>query len=156
MVYTTPLSKAISKHPDVKYHFYADDTQLFIHLTHVNASTAFDKLRKCLDDVKLWLATNKLKLNTDKTDFIIFGSRLQRKKLENFLPVDILGELLTPSDAVKNLGVWFDSDFSLSNHVQNICMQSLLRADASSQTNQTVSHSGHCCHGCKCSGRKQT
>ena len=82
MVYTTPLSKAISKHPDNKYYFYADDTQLFIHLTHVNASTAFEKLRKCLDDGKLWLGTNKLKLNTDKTDFIIFGPRKGKKQKE--------------------------------------------------------------------------
>ena len=36
-LYTTPLSKVISKHPDVKFHFYADDTQLFIHLKHKNA-----------------------------------------------------------------------------------------------------------------------
>ena len=26
-----------------------------------------------------------------------------------------------PVDSVKNLGVWFDSDFSLSKHVQNVC-----------------------------------
>ena len=28
-------------------------------------------------------------------------------------PIDILGNLLGPVDLVKNLGVWFDSDFSL-------------------------------------------
>ena len=36
-------------------------------------------------------------------------------------PVDILGSPLCPVDSVKNLGVWFDSDFSLSKHVQNVC-----------------------------------
>ena len=36
-------------------------------------------------------------------------------------PIDILGNSLCPADSVKNLGVWFDSDFSLSKHVQNVC-----------------------------------
>ena len=76
-LYTTPLSKVISKHPDVKFHFYADDTQLFIHLKHKNAKIAFDRLGKCLEDVKQWLCANKLKLNADKTDFIIFGAKSQ-------------------------------------------------------------------------------
>ena len=101
-VYTTPLSKVISKHPDVKFHFYADDTQLFIHLKHKNAKIAFDRLGKCLEDVKLWLCANKLKLNADKTDFILFGAKSQQEKFNPFFPVNILGESLIPSDAVKN------------------------------------------------------
>ena len=33
-LYTTPLSKVIGIHPDIKYHFYVDDAQLlFICLT---------------------------------------------------------------------------------------------------------------------------
>ena len=120
-LYTTPLSKVISKHSDVKSYFYADDTQLFIHLIHKNAKIAFDRLGKCLEDVKLWLCANKLKLNAGKTDLIIFGSKSQQEKLNPFFPVNILGESLTPSGAVKNLGVWFDSDFSLTKHVKNVC-----------------------------------
>ena len=120
-LYTTPLGKVISKHPDVKFHFYADDTQLFIHLKHKNAKIAFDQLGKCLEDVKLWLHANRIKLNADKTDFIIFGAKSQQEKLNPFFPVNILGESLIPSDAVKNLGVWFDSDFSFTNHVKNVC-----------------------------------
>ena len=27
----------------------------------------------------------------------------------------------TPTESVKTLGVWFDSDFSFSKHVQNVC-----------------------------------
>ena len=34
-----------------------------------------DKLSRCLEDVKRWLSTNKLKLNPDKTEFIVFGSK---------------------------------------------------------------------------------
>ena len=119
-LYTTPLSKVISKHPDVKFHFYADDTQLFIHLKHKNAKIAFDQLGKCLEDVRLWLCANKLKLNADKTDFILFGAKSQQEKFNPFFPVNILGESLIPSDAVKNLGVWFDSDFSFTKHVKNV------------------------------------
>ena len=120
-LYTTPLSLIISKHKGIKFHFYADDRQVYIHLSHKNASAAFEKLNRCLDDVKEWMSTSKLKLNPDKAEFIIFGSKRQRDKLKACFPIDILGNLLCPADLVKNLGVWFDSDFSLSKHVQKVC-----------------------------------
>ena len=41
-----------------------------MHLTHKNVASALDKLSRCLEDVKRWLSTNKLKLNPDKTKFI--------------------------------------------------------------------------------------
>ena len=78
-------------------------------------------LKSCLEDVKKWLSANKLKLNPDKTEFIVFGSKIQREKLNKSFPVNILGNFLSPVGAVRNLGVWFDSDFSFSRHVQNIC-----------------------------------
>ena len=39
-LYTTPLSKVIGMHTDIKFHFYADDTQLLIHMSHKNAALA--------------------------------------------------------------------------------------------------------------------
>ena len=32
-----------------------------------------------------------------------------------------------PADIVKNLGVWFDADFSFSEHVKNTCKASFLQ-----------------------------
>ena len=72
-LYTTPLSNVIRKHPGIRFHFYADDTQLYVHLTHKHATLAFERLKNCLDDVGKWLSVNKLKLNPDKTEFILFG-----------------------------------------------------------------------------------
>ena len=83
-----------------------------MHLSQKNASAAFEQLKRCLDDIKERMSTSKLKLNPDKTEFIIFGLKRQRDKLKACFPINILGSLLCPVESAKNLGVWFDSDFS--------------------------------------------
>ena len=57
---------------------------------------------------------SKLKLN-------LFGSKAQRQKISSNFPVSILGSLLRPFDSVRNLGVWFDADFSFSEHIKRTC-----------------------------------
>ena len=89
-IYTTPLCKVIRNHPGISFQFYADDTQLYVHLTHKNVASALDKLSHCLEDVKRRLSTNKLKLNPDKTEFIVFGSKSQREKLNPFATEEAL------------------------------------------------------------------
>ena len=44
------------------------------------------------------------------------------KKLKKPFPVNILGNFLFHVKVVRELGVWFECDFSFSRHVQNICM----------------------------------
>ena len=34
-------------------------------------------LESCLEDVKVWMDENRLKMNSSKTEFILFGSRGQ-------------------------------------------------------------------------------
>ena len=120
-LYTTPLIKVTGTHPDNNCHFYADDTQLFIHMSHKNAALAFDKLNSCLLDVQKWMLSCMLKLNPDKTEFIIFRSNAYLKKLDPYLPVRIFGNFMHLAVVVKNLGVWFDANFSVGDHVRNIC-----------------------------------
>ena len=61
-LYTTPLSLVIGKHKRVKFYCYADDTQVYIHLSQKNSSAAFEKLNRCLDDIKEWMSASKLNL----------------------------------------------------------------------------------------------
>ena len=73
-LYTTPLSQIIGKFRNFQHHLYADDTQIYITITPENASTSFTKLNDCLNSVQDWMFANKLKLNPDKTEFIIIGT----------------------------------------------------------------------------------
>ena len=59
------------------------------------------------------MSLSKLKLNQEKTEFIVFGSKAQRQKIS--------GSLLHPVDSVRNLGVWFDAEFSFSEYVKRTC-----------------------------------
>ena len=78
-LYTSPLNTLIGKHKGVNFHFYADDSQLYVHLSHMNASAPFDKLNRCLQDVKEWMSAIKLKLNPDETEFILLAPRNREK-----------------------------------------------------------------------------
>ena len=44
------------------------------------------------------MTLSKLKLNPEKTEFIVFGSKAQRQKISSHFPVSILGSLLHPVD----------------------------------------------------------
>ena len=67
------------------------------------------------------MTDNKLRLNANKTEFIITGTSRQRNKLTRFFPTNILSHNITPPDTVRNLGVTFDGDFNFSKHVSLTC-----------------------------------
>ena len=73
-LYTGYLSQIIAKFKDVKYHFYADNSQMFVHLSPGNCANSFHQLKACLDDIHIWMFENKLKLNPGKNEFKVFGS----------------------------------------------------------------------------------
>ena len=73
------------------------------------------------------MCLSKLKLNPEKTEFIVFGSKAQRQKISSHFPVSILGSLLHPVDSVRNLGVWFDADFSFSERIKRTCKACFLQ-----------------------------
>ena len=89
----SPLSLIISKHKGIKFHFSADDSHVYVHLSQKNACAAFEQMNRCLDDVTEWMSISKLKLNPDKTEFILSGLKRQRDKLKACFPIDIFALL---------------------------------------------------------------
>ena len=120
IMYTAPLSKLISSYRHIKHQLYADDTQVYVQLSPQNASTVIPELKSCLYAIQTWMSNNKLKLNPDKTEFIILGSKTSRERLAHLFPINILGSDLNPTSKVRNLGVIFDADFSFTDQVNSI------------------------------------
>ena len=119
-LYTTLLSQVITNH-NLSHHLYADDTQVYISLSQSNAQESVSTFSDCLTDILFWMESSKLKLNPDKTDLIIIGTKQQRNRVINHFPVKLLGSDTFPSATVRNLGVVFDSDFNFCQHISQVC-----------------------------------
>ena len=115
-MYTKPLGDLIRKH-SLQYHMYADDTQLYISFEANqpdNQTIAVQKLEACLDDICSWMSANKLKLNCDKTEVMLFSPRNVPAPAATIR----VGEtVVTPSCSVRNLGVVMDRAMTMEKHV---------------------------------------
>ena len=63
------------------------------------------------------MGNNQLKLNPDKTEFIVFADDQIRTSLKSSFPVSFLGNIMEPAEPVKNLGVILDAENSMQRHV---------------------------------------
>ena len=61
-------------------HAYADDTQLYISVPAASCLEAIERFAGCLERVRDWMASNRLKLNEDKMQIIWLGTRHQLNK----------------------------------------------------------------------------
>ena len=77
------------------------------------------KLEDCIEDIRLWMTHNKLKLNDSKTELLHVKSRFAK----NITTVDInIGNtVISPSNEVRDLGVLLDSCLSMSSHINSVC-----------------------------------
>ena len=117
-LYTTPLSSMIFEHA-IPHHLYADDNQLYVSFASGDPAATLNGLQPCLASVQSWMSTNKLKLNPDKTEFLLVGNERQRSK--SMFPIELLGVKTNPAKSARNLGVIFDKNFTFRSHISVVC-----------------------------------
>lgn len=123
VMYVLPLSDIVRKH-GVSLHSYADDTQLYVEFDHKDPSSineAIKALESCIDDIRMWMLRNKLKMNDGKTEMMIFTS--PRVKLPD-LSVVVGMDSHHSATTARNLGVILDSHLSMDAHIKRVCQVS--------------------------------
>ena len=122
IIYTTPLTELIQRH-SVLHEMYADDTQMISSRKPEEFSILNASLNNCVREIGAWMRENKLKLNEDKTEAVLFSYKLPSN-------ADAIAELpvsmhmndvnIQFSDSALDLGFTIDKDLDMKQHILRV------------------------------------
>ncbi|CAB4017696.1 Hypothetical predicted protein, partial [Paramuricea clavata] len=104
-VYSSKLFDIIKKYlPTVQA--FADDTQLYLSFqpnSRTSEAEAIEAMELCIKALRAWMITDKMKLNDDKTEFMLLGNHqlLSKVCIEKLFVGDVT---VTPVSVSRNLG----------------------------------------------------
>ena len=103
----------------IQYHHYADDQQIYLSFkpgparVQLAQDDCIHHMERCIEEIRNWMARNMLKLNDEKTEFIISGTCQQLKKIDNIT----ISKNIIPAEHVRNLGFLMDKFCKNIKHI---------------------------------------
>ena len=91
-----PIFDIFNKYPNIGYHSYADDLQVYMILKDPTKDIPI--LNNCLEDIRTWLNSNSLSLNSSKT--IALHISLSNKSTIPNIYILVMIVYLTPDQPV--------------------------------------------------------
>ena len=85
-------------------------------VTPLDADLLQQHMSVCVDEVSLWMTSNRLLLNPAKTE-VLWCSSVRRQHQIAVGPVRIGNTPVLPVSAVRDLGIYIDADLTMSTHV---------------------------------------
>ena len=120
-IYTIELAW-ILKHHNVKFKMVADDTQFYFIINNVEDSIS--ALNSLVYDIKQWMAKKKLKLNEEKTECLIIGTKHDTTKFDELKEVSINNQGIVLSRSVRDLGFVIDNNLTCNEQIQTVIKNS--------------------------------
>lgn len=99
------------------FHLFADDTNLF--LSDSNLQHLENKINSEFYNVSQWLNANKLSLNIEKTNFVLFHP--PQKKIRYHLKLSTGTHSIKQEKSAKYLGVIIDNNLSWKQYIHELC-----------------------------------
>ncbi len=121
-IYTAPLGEIIEE-CGLQRQMYADDTGIYHSISPIDIESqkmTISMINTCIDKIKEFMILNKLKINDEKTIFMALGTNYWTEKL-NIKSMNIGNSEIESSKSSKNLGIIFDKEMKLQEHVNYIC-----------------------------------
>lgn len=115
ILFTIYVNDIINCSRTLHFTIYADDTNLL--LADNNLNTLHYNINLELESVRIWIISNKLKLNTSKTKYMIFQNRSIH---HNMPPVTMDGVLLERVTHIKFLGILIDEHINWNCHINSV------------------------------------
>ena len=97
------------------YHKYADDTKISDSAPPSDFTSAQSNIQTCISDTLSWMQSNKLKLNTEKTEMFV-GSSVCISSV-GCESADIGGSCIPFQTTVTYLGVYLDQTLSMKQQL---------------------------------------
>ena len=85
LLYTADIGSIASKY-NINSHSFADDTQLYLSGDPSEAQFLRSSIVACINEITEWCATNKLKLNPSKTEFLWSATARRQVQLDHTNP----------------------------------------------------------------------
>ena len=98
---------------------FADDHSIRTKYKASDTTRAWEAkkmLENTLNNIKEWIDSMRLNLNSGKTEYIQFRSRQKIKKI-NTSPINGNGDLIPMSYSICYLGGYLDTNLTFSDHV---------------------------------------
>ena len=118
ILYPSPLGDIVRSH-GLSCHFYTDDNQLYCSFKLHDQAASVQAIESCLNDIDACMLADVLKLNRDKTELLVIGTK--HKVNPPIKGIHVASEYIEVSNNARNIGVIFDSHVNLEKHVMNTC-----------------------------------
>ena len=100
----------------LNFYLFADDTNIYYESKSL--ADIEKTLNRELDKLYLWLNVNRLSLNIDKTNFIVFHP--YNKPTKKRITIKINKKAINEKNSIKYLGILIDSTLSWKDQILNI------------------------------------
>ena len=97
-------------------HLYANNTQIYSFCEPSASLELQYTIASCGDDVASWMRSNRLQLNTAKSE-ILWSATGRRSHQLPQLPFRVSTDLVMPAAVIRDLGIYMDSYVSMRSHI---------------------------------------